>query len=99
MCATHLQLDVAASSCARLLDAISFYFGAVFVDQPKKDEATPLYADPLAEAVFDDMDKSDQVEFPEVHRFQKTMRTPASCRVACDESGWPCMQEAEGRGI
>ena len=74
MCATHLQLDVAASSRARLLDAISSHFGIAFVDQPKKDEATPLYADPLAEAVFDDIDKSDQMEFPEVNTVFKQQR-------------------------
>ena len=74
MCATQLQLDVAASSRARLLDAISPHFGDVFGDQSKKDEATPLYADPLAEAVFDDMDKSDQMEFPEVHTAFKQQR-------------------------
>ena len=67
MCATYLQLDVANSSCARLLDAISSHFGDVLVDRQNSDEATLLHADPLAEAVFDDMDKCDQMEFPGVH--------------------------------
>ena len=74
MCATHLQLDVAASSRARLIDAIGSRFGDVFVDQPKKDVATPLYADPLAEVVFDDIGKCDQMEFPEIHVAFKKQR-------------------------
>ena len=67
MCATHIQLDVANYLRAQLLDAISSHFGDVFVDRQNNDEAPLLHADPLAEAVPDDIDKCDQMEFPEVH--------------------------------
>ena len=69
MCATHLNLDVAeGASRVQLLAAIQLHFGDVFVAERKTpDAATDLVEDPLAEAVYDDMDNTEQMEFPEVH--------------------------------
>lgn len=69
MCCTHLQLDLdLKSSRAALLTAVNLHFGNVFVAEDKKlDAAAALVEDPLAEAVYDDMDNADQMEFPEVH--------------------------------
>jgi hypothetical protein len=67
-CVSHLNLEVEAnSSCVTLLAALSTHFGDVFdAEQKQPDAAEALVSDLLAEAVFDDMEATEQTEFPEV---------------------------------
>ena len=67
-CVSHLSLAVAEGSTrVQLLAALNTHFGDVFVDEQKRpDAAEALVSDPLAEAVFGDMDATEQTEFPDV---------------------------------
>jgi hypothetical protein len=68
-CATHLALDVGSRpSRLDLLKAFVSHFGDACeeVSQQRTDAAASIAEDPLAEAVFADMDKTEQMEFPEV---------------------------------
>ena len=67
-CVTHLSLVVEEGSLRpQLLAALNTHFGDVFVDEQKRpDAAEALVSDPLAEAVFGDMDATEQTEFPDV---------------------------------
>jgi hypothetical protein len=71
MCAKglHLEFDVRQPSRQQLLRALADHFNdAAIADDEKEKPAASVAEDPLTEAVFDDMDKQDQMEFPEVHR-------------------------------
>ena len=73
-CARHLQIADGGSR-VKLLELISLHFGDAFVPETKKpDAAQKVLEDPLAEAVFDDMDNADQQEFPEVYAGLKKRR-------------------------
>jgi hypothetical protein len=88
-CVSHLNLEVEAnSSRVQLLAALSTHFGDVFVaEQKQPDAAEALVSDPLAEAVFDDMEATEQTEFPEVRHALMQKRHPerVAGRVAHDE--------------
>ena len=75
-CAAHLALDVGTGpSRLDLLKALASHFGHVCHEEQKTtDAAASIAKDPLAEAVYGDMDKAEQMEFPEVDAAFKQKR-------------------------
>ena len=75
-CATHLKLDVGKSLRLDLLKALGSHFGEASQEEQQKqtDAAASIAEDPLAEAVYGDMDKAEQMEFPEVDAAFKQKR-------------------------
>ncbi|CAE8673040.1 unnamed protein product, partial [Polarella glacialis] len=71
MCAKRLNLEFDGKQPKRqeLLRALADQFGdATIAHDEGHKPVVSVAADPLTEAIFDDMDKVDQMEFPEVYR-------------------------------
>jgi hypothetical protein len=50
----------------QMLAALGNHFGDEYLDETRSDAAEALVSDPVAEAVFGDMDATEQTEFPDV---------------------------------
>jgi len=71
MCVKCLNLEFDSRQPPRkeLLKALAVHFGdATIADAESEKPAVAVAEDPLTEFVFEDMDKQEQMEFPEVHR-------------------------------